>query len=160
MEPEDAPKLGLSPIMVRAALLAQVLAVAGPVQAGLVSRNSSQPTCRPVPGEAGWPSADDWAGLNTTTGGRLIRPAPPGAVCHPSMSTYSATACAAVQAAWFDDYFHSENPVSVEWNNWNNDTCLPDQNFTCSAIGYPVYVINATTPQHVKAGIDFGASPC
>ncbi len=118
----------------------------------------SQPSCKAVPTGADWPSLETWTKLNETTGGRLLKPAPPGAVCHPSNAAYSADKCSAVQTGWLDEFFHADDPVSVEWNNWNNDSCIPDPRLTCSGSGYPVYVINATTPQHVKAGVDFGWS--
>ncbi len=144
------------PSTMLAVLLLAVAAAAAPAASGEPSSNSS---CKTVPADAGWPSADTWQTLNATTGGRLLRPSAPGAVCHPSSPAYSAERCPAVQALWFDESFHADDPVSVQWNNWNNDSCIPDPSLTCSAAGYPVYVINATTPQHVKAGIDFGQSP-
>jgi hypothetical protein len=123
------------------------------VHGGQVDGTSS---CKTVPGSPNWPSADIWAQLNQTTGGQLIQPVPPGAVCHPDHPSYNSTDCSVVQYAWFNEYFHQRDPISVEWNNWNNDSCLPDPDVTCSSEGYPLYVINATTAQHVKAGIDFG----
>jgi hypothetical protein len=42
------------------------------------------------------------------------------------------------------------------WDNFANWTCLPDPNAPCTGKGYPAYVINATTTEHVKAGVDFG----
>ena len=115
--------------------------------------------CKAIPGSSDWPSLDIRDQLNQTTGGKLIQPIPPGAVCHPEQPSYNETRCSAVQYEWYDEYFHQRDPVSVEWNNWNNDSCLPDPNVPCSSDGYPLYVINATTAQHVKAGIDFGESP-
>jgi hypothetical protein len=41
------------------------------------------------------------------------------------------------------------------WNNWNNDSCLPDFADPCSGKGYSVYVINATCVDDVKKGVDF-----
>jgi len=114
------------------------------------------PRCRAVPGSDDWPSAAKWAQLNETVSGQLLRPAPPGAVCHRSEPTFDASACATVQQMWSSEWFHSEDPVSVEWNNFTNDTCLPIISAPCSPDGYPSYVIDATTAEHVKAGIDFG----
>jgi hypothetical protein len=111
-----------------------------------------------VPGSDSWPSLETWAALNQSTDGRLFRPTPPGAVCHPEQASYNATECLAVRYLWSNEFFHTEDPVSAQWNNWDNDTCLPDPSLPCSPTGYPFYVINATTPQHVKAGIDFGLS--
>lgn len=41
------------------------------------------------------------------------------------------------------------------WNQYNNDTCLPIPNTPCSGAGYPIYVVNASTPAHVQAGVRF-----
>jgi hypothetical protein len=117
-------------------------------------------SCKAVPGDPNWPSVDVWAQLNQTTGGQLLQPVPPGAVCHPGHPNYNTTDCVIVQYEWSNEYFHQRDPVSVEWNNWNNDSCLPDPDVPCSSAGYPLYVINATTAQHVKAGIDFGKLFC
>jgi hypothetical protein len=112
--------------------------------------------CKNIPGSEGWPSMDMWSKLNSSIDGRLLRPLPPGAVCHQGQPVYNQSLCQAVQLSWQDEYFHADDPVSVEWNNWNNDTCLPIPGFPCSSIGYPVYVINATLSQHVREGIKFG----
>lgn len=45
--------------------------------------------------------------------------------------------------------------MSIAWNNMNNDSCLPDPSAPCSGLGYPVYVVNATSAEEVKLGIDF-----
>ncbi|KAH8879740.1 FAD-binding domain-containing protein [Thozetella sp. PMI_491] len=123
---------------------------------GVRSLPSANPAvCKAVPGSASWPAAETWARLNDTLGGRLLQPSPPGAVCHPTEPTFASAQCAKAQASWMDEFFHSDSPVSVEWNNWANDSCPPDPRMTCSGSGYPVYVINATTPDHVRAGINF-----
>ncbi|PKS05203.1 hypothetical protein jhhlp_008571 [Lomentospora prolificans] len=51
--------------------------------------------------------------------------------------------------------FHVSNPVSPIWNQFANDTCLPDPELPCSGKGYPIDVINATSPEHVQAGVRF-----
>jgi FAD/FMN-containing dehydrogenase len=45
--------------------------------------------------------------------------------------------------------------VSTIQNNWNNDTCLPYPTDPCSGEGYPIYVVNATSAEDVKKGVDF-----
>jgi hypothetical protein len=60
-----------------------------------------------------------------------------------------------VQAGWLLAEWHTQNPVSVIEDNWVNDTCLPDPTLPCSSEGYPIYVVNATTAEHMKKGIDF-----
>lgn len=132
------------------------LALAAATTAVAQTTKTGGPTCKAAPGSASWPSPDLWAGLNATVGGQLIKTVPPGSVCHQQQPAFSTSLCPLVLNAWSNEYFHSEDPVSVEWNNWNNDTCLPIPSYPCSGEGYPVYVVNATTPLHVKAGVDFG----
>jgi len=121
-----------------------------------LSTAADTPQCKAAPGSASWPSTETWARLNETTGGRLLQPTAPGAVCHPSQASYNAADCRRVQAGWSTYEFHQADPVSSDWNQWNNDTCLPNPSYPCSGSGYPVFVINATTSQHVKLGVDFG----
>jgi hypothetical protein len=43
------------------------------------------------------------------------------------------------------------------WPLYTNNTCLPtdNANATCTQGFYGIYVIQATTKQHIKAGVDF-----
>jgi hypothetical protein len=112
--------------------------------------------CKAVPGTPAWPSAAAWAKLNASTGGRLLHPSPPAAVCHSHQPTYNESECSAVQSEWSLFPFHDDNPVSVGSNEFTLDSCLPEASSPCSSEGYPVYVINATTAEHAKLGVDFG----
>jgi hypothetical protein len=94
--------------------------------------------------------------LNRSLSGRLLQPALPGAVCHLDQPTYDAATCPAVQAGWLTAAWYTENLVSSNITNWNNDTCLPVTNETCSGKGYPIYAVNATCAEDVKKGVDFG----
>jgi FAD/FMN-containing dehydrogenase len=116
----------------------------------------ADPQCKAVPGGTGWPPPSAWDTLNATVSGNLIATIPPGAVCHPEQIYYNSTTCAEVAKLWTTSWaFHSDNPVSVAENNWTNDSCLPDPHYPCSGVGYPVYVINASKPEHVRSGIHF-----
>lgn len=134
---------------VRLALLAQLLSFL-PAAAGS--------KCKAAPGSPDWPSTADWTALNTTLSGALLQPPPPGAVCHPDQPTYDNTTCLSLQQKWLLSSYHVEQPISNLWNNFNNDTCLPDPSLPCSPEGYPVYVINATSAEDVKAGIQFAGA--
>ena len=116
------------------------------------------PTCKAYPGGADWPSPDAWSRLNDHLGGRLLQPPPPGAVCHPGQPTYDERQCPSVADGWSTYDFHVADPVSVMWDVWSNDTCLPDPSYPCSPAGYPAFVIDATSAEHVKLGVDFGQS--
>lgn len=122
---------------------------------GLTAAVAHGPNCKATPGTTGWPNEHEWASLNRTISGRLIKTIPPGAVCHPTQPTFNPLTCPAVQAGWLTSKWHTDDPVSVIGNNWNNDTCLPDPTFPCSGEGYPIYVVNATCPEDVKKGVDF-----
>jgi hypothetical protein len=114
-----------------------------------------EPACKAVPGTSSWPSLDKWKALNSSIDGRLLRPSPPGAVCHSDQPTYNTDACTVVTQGWTNIDFEATIPNSIAWDNWNNDSCLPYPGTPCSGEGYPVYVINATSKEDVKAGVDF-----
>jgi hypothetical protein len=122
---------------------------------GLMTAWNSTPDCKTVPGSKLWPSNDEWSSLNQALSGRLIKPSPPGAVCHPTPPTFDPVACPAVVAGWHTTQWHSDDPVSVSENNLTNDTCLSIPMAPCSSEGYPIYVVNATCTEDVKLGVDF-----
>ncbi|KAM4060976.1 FAD binding domain-containing protein [Hirsutella rhossiliensis] len=111
--------------------------------------------CRAFPGSRDWPSTGVWKSLNETLGGRLLAPAPPGAVCHLGHPTYDADQCPNVQRNWSSYQWHTENPVSVMRDQFTKYSCLPDPKVPCSGQGYPPYVVDAFTAEHVKIGVDF-----
>jgi hypothetical protein len=113
------------------------------------------PFCKSSPGSPDWPSPSEWQALNASLSGRLLQPSPPGAVCHPGQPTYDSAICPYVQQQWSNSSFQVDNPIGTILNNWNNDSCLPYPQHPCSGEGYPIYVVNATTAEHVKLGVDF-----
>ncbi|OTB12777.1 hypothetical protein K445DRAFT_320576 [Daldinia sp. EC12] len=119
------------------------------------SGRSSAAACKASPGSPEWPSPDTWARFNQSTGGKLLHVAPPGAVCHPGELTYNAEQCTTIAQEWLTYDFSQDDPISNMWNQYNNDTCLPDPNAPCSPDGYPAYVVNATTAQDIKLSVDF-----
>lgn len=128
-------------------LLLQLLTVA----------NAGQPSryCKASPGSPSWPSTFKWNALNSSISGRLLKPAPPGAVCHPDQLTYNAALCDVATAEWTTVDWYAEDPISSAWPFWNNDSCLPFLPTPCSGEGFPVYAINATCALDVKHGVDF-----
>lgn len=119
------------------------------------SLSSPRPLCKSTPSSKDWPSDRDWARLNSSISGHLIKTIPPGAVCHPDQASFDALACPSVTAGWQTSIWHTNDPVSSLHDNWNNDTCLPNPLAPCSGAGYPVYVVNATSAEDVKKGIEF-----
>lgn len=111
--------------------------------------------CKAVPGTAEWPSSLEWAKLNTTVNGRLLKPGPPAAACHRDHPSYSLTACASLKVGWWFSGWHDQHPTSSMWQNHNNYSCVPDGAASCTNDGYPVYVVDAREAGDVKAAIDF-----
>jgi hypothetical protein len=112
-------------------------------------------TCKTTPNESTWPSLSQWASLNQSVSGRLLHPLPPASACHPSFPDFSLETCAMINQTWGNFTFHQDNPVSVAWNNMNNDSCLPNTSAPCSGVGYPVYVVNASSAEDVKFAVNF-----
>lgn len=113
-------------------------------------------SCKAYPDTPSWPSKHAWNKLNAAVDGRLFKPVPPGGVCHEEQPNYDEEECPAVQQLWTTYDWHTHDPVSIQWDNWANFTCLPDPEKPCSGDGYPAYVVNATSAEHVKATVDFG----
>jgi len=113
-------------------------------------------TCKTYPGSSDWPSHKAWSRLNDTLDGRLFAPVPPGAVCHKGWPSYDKDTCPRVAEAWKHYDLHTQNPVSLIYDQYSNWTCLPDKSYPCSGSGYPAYVVNVTKAEDIKIGIDFG----
>jgi hypothetical protein len=118
-------------------------------------KSSAAKQCKAAPGTAEWPSSTDWASLNKTVNGRLLKPDPPAASCHKSHPSYSSTACSSLKLGWWFSGWHSQHPTSSMWQNVNNYSCVPDSTAPCTNDGYPVYVVEAREVSDVKAAVDF-----
>ena len=111
-------------------------------------------TCKSTPKDASWPSIAQWNSLNVSLSGRLLHPSPPALACH-SSHLGSDDTCTNITRSWKTFAFHQNNPISTAWNNMNDDSCLPNTSAPCSGLGYPIYVVNATSANDVKLAIDF-----
>lgn len=63
------------------------------------SARAVEEDCRFIPGDDDWPSDEDWAALNTTLGGALLKPKPLGSVCYFGPD-YDAARCAQLRQGW------------------------------------------------------------
>jgi hypothetical protein len=59
---------------------------------------ASASACRCFPGDACWPTENDWSQLNKTIDGRLVKTVPLGTPCH--APNYNAETCAVLKDAW------------------------------------------------------------
>lgn len=112
-------------------------------------------TCRCVPSEPCWPSIEQWKALNATISGQLIKTLPIAHACHDP--TYDADMCELVKTKWSDPDWRTGIAESIFATSFVNDTCDPadPREEVCHVGGYPQYIINATSPSHVSAGLAF-----
>jgi hypothetical protein len=115
----------------------------------------ASPFCKAIPNTPQWPSDAVWSQLNDSISGNLLKPLPPGAVCDPALPVFNNASCAKVFEQYGFSTFHANDPVSVDWPNNEYDACLPTSAMPCRLDQFPVYVVNASTWQHVKEGVDF-----
>ena len=60
---------------------------------------SNDDNCKCMPGDACWPSTEDWTALNSSLGGKLVATVPIGSPCHDP--TYVKVECLSLQQKWF-----------------------------------------------------------
>jgi hypothetical protein len=94
------------------------------------------------PGDAGWPSASEWAGLERQVGGRLIRLESPLAAC---LAEPDGSACAAVLERLDDPYYLGAQAALTQASGY-----LGAWQSVPSA-----YAVAAATTQDVVAAVDF-----
>lgn len=119
------------------------------------------PKCKAVSSSPDWPSSDTWAALNSTLGGKLLAALPPAIVCDRSREQYSAQDCASVNKNWLLATFYDEDPISLQYPNWQNDACLPPLVYNgsnpCELQPFPKYTVNATDSEHVVQAVKFAS---
>jgi hypothetical protein len=121
------------------------------------SPSASSP-CRPSPSDASWPTTQEWAALNATVGGRLLRPDPPGIVCYPSAAaSYNASACDFFVNHTANTRFWPEQPLlgMVEWAAGGACEAGVTPKGECGRGGLPEYVVNASSVADVQAAVNF-----
>jgi hypothetical protein len=63
------------------------------------SASAADKECRSVPGDADWPSEEDWNAFNETLDGVLMKPKPLASVCYEG-SGYDRGKCEGLSASW------------------------------------------------------------
>ncbi|KAK1751385.1 FAD/FMN-containing isoamyl alcohol oxidase-like protein MreA [Echria macrotheca] len=113
--------------------------------------------CKAFPGTPEWPSDAEWARLNASLGGVLLKPAPAGAACYSSRPEYDASRCAAVLSSQALTRGFLDDPLAVGTPWTSGDPCPPALKPAgeCSQGGLPVYVVNATSVKHVQMAVNF-----
>ncbi|KAH7072254.1 FAD/FMN-containing isoamyl alcohol oxidase-like protein MreA [Paraphoma chrysanthemicola] len=120
------------------------------------SNATAKKQCKTVPGDADWPSEQDWNAFNETLGGVLLKPRPLASVCYEG-DGYDARKCESLKANWAGMNLHSDDPTSIMSQWASGSTCPPTSfpNSTCTQGGYPAYVVRALTIRHIQLAINF-----
>ncbi|KAI1866703.1 uncharacterized protein JN550_007556 [Neoarthrinium moseri] len=113
--------------------------------------------CRTFPGEADWPSDQEWDSFDDLLGGALIPTVPIGAPCYQNWGVFDKEKCAAVTKNFPNPYFHEADPTSTMWPLWQGKTCLPmnNANGTCTLGGYPTYAVNVSNVAQIQHAVNF-----
>ncbi|KAI1455763.1 hypothetical protein F4805DRAFT_434791 [Annulohypoxylon moriforme] len=123
--------------------------------AGLRKEFPTNPNCRFLPDDNGWPSSKVWSQLNETVGGRLLTGVPLGKPCYEA--DYSPETCAELRDNWTGLTPFLNDPVNVIASFWQNNSCNPffGQNGRCVLGNMASYAINVSSGGDVVAGIEF-----
>ncbi|RAH53071.1 FAD binding domain protein [Aspergillus piperis CBS 112811] len=119
--------------------------------------------CKTTPGDAAWPSTEEWSALNQSIGGSLIRTAPAASSCYAGNPLGSSYNCSSVKDHWSYAAYHAAWPESNDYSIYNNNSCVPPgvagytKDKGCSIGGMPQYIVNATTEEQVATAMSWAS---
>ncbi|GKZ23184.1 hypothetical protein AbraIFM66951_000728 [Aspergillus brasiliensis] len=119
--------------------------------------------CKTAPGDAAWPSVEEWSALNQSIGGTLIRTTPAASSCYAGNPLGSSYNCSSVKDHWSYAAYHAAWPESNDYSIYNNNSCVPPgvSGYTkdkgCSIGGMPQYIVNATTEEQVATAMSWAS---
>ncbi|KAF2008819.1 FAD-dependent monooxygenase [Aaosphaeria arxii CBS 175.79] len=120
--------------------------------------------CKNNPLDRKWPILDNWSALNESVNGALIKANPVAATCFANSSFTSTTNCDTVQKRWFESAFQAEQPESIGYPYWANNSCVPPNDYAyrkgqqCELGGLPSYILNATTAEQIAVAAKWASS--
>lgn len=102
-----------------------------------------------------WPSADVWSTFNTSVGGRLVAPRPPGWACHDP--NYDEVACNDFKTNWNSSFWRANQTGAMQNPIWDSPRCGIDtpRNATCDQGFVPHYSVDAQSETHVSEAVKF-----
>ncbi|KAJ5493861.1 FAD-binding type 2 [Penicillium fimorum] len=123
----------------------------------------TDPQCRNIPGDKGWPTQGAWHHLNSTVSGRLIGTVPLAHICHDAgiYPAFNEPACEGLQDAFNNAGAQTLQPQPGEFMNayFLNTSCSPftPQSVPCELGNRAVYSIDVTGPADIQAGFKFAS---
>ncbi|KAI6144188.1 hypothetical protein BKA82DRAFT_4175263, partial [Pisolithus tinctorius] len=111
---------------------------------------SNSTGCLCTYGHPCWPTADQFAELESQVSQPLIYPAPTASACYPANDPSGN--CTQVMQRWTDGNWRSSIPGSMDEPNFES---FVFKNGTISACSVPVIGVDARTPQDIQVAINF-----
>ncbi|KAI1087979.1 FAD-binding domain-containing protein [Rostrohypoxylon terebratum] len=122
-----------------------------------VSHYNNQTTeCKVFPGDEAWPAPEEWARLNETLGGALLRPKPVAAACYQGPD-FDEAECTFLLTNTSSSHYWLDDPLVAltQWSQGATCPLLSDPQGNCTRGGFPEYVVNATSVKHIQAAVNF-----
>lgn len=116
-------------------------------------------SCRCYPGDACWPSAQQWSDFNATLAGKLISTVPIGSVCHTNgeFAAYDKKDCDNLISDWgfpATHYETSSSPMASWFANFSCDPFLPHE-VPCHIGSLQRYAVNVSSAEDVRTTLRF-----
>ncbi|KAK2774464.1 hypothetical protein CKAH01_03697 [Colletotrichum kahawae] len=124
------------------------------------THGSESGNCKCTPLDNCWPQTSTWNALNASISGQLIAVQPVAVSCY-SGPFFNNDTCTEVIANWDKCAWQAEQPAGMCQES-DDLACAPvvpsaGDGQTCTLGNQPVYAVNATSPDHVAAGVRFAA---
>ncbi|QRW23165.1 FAD-binding domain protein [Rhizoctonia solani] len=102
-----------------------------------------------------WPSVDAWSTFNTSIGGQLVAPHPPGWACHDP--NYDEIACNDFKANWNSSFWRANQTGAMQNPIWDSLQCSfgSPRDETCDQGFVPYYSVDAQSDIHVIEAVKF-----
>src|SRR4051812_16733677 len=114
----------------------------------LVCAALGESVCKNHPFDPSWPTPFDWNALNQSTNGALIKTNPVASSCYTESFFSSQISCQNVQDNWHFSTFHANQPESIGYPYWANNSCVSPNDYAyksghvCNIGGLPIYILN------------------
>ncbi|RJE19829.1 Berberine and berberine like protein [Aspergillus sclerotialis] len=115
----------------------------------------ASPECKVSPYDSAWPSVEEWASLNQSVHGCLLKTSPVASSCYAGDPFNSPHNCSSVKQHWSSAAYHASWPESIDYSMFANNSCLPpgadgySAERGCRVGGLPQYIVNATTENQI-----------
>ncbi|KAI1024240.1 hypothetical protein LB504_005371 [Fusarium proliferatum] len=119
--------------------------------------------CKLSPFDGTWPIDAEWAALNDSISGSLIKTRPAASSCYNTNPFNAPLNCNIVETNWTQSTFHANLPESISSPLYANNSCLPpgapgyNKTAGCHVGGYPSYIVNATSDEQIALAVKWAS---